>query len=305
MVDVKDLAPSYSRGVRIICDGCGVEYTAPYNSHYKRKISNKKDLCHGCASAYGHGLTKESRAKKHFDRLDNICKQNGYELITRKEDYDSINMHIPFKCPKHGVQTMLLGNLLSGHKCLPCSYETRGDNRRNTLDYVEGKINSINGNKLLNKEDYFDSRISNLKVLCGKCGKNIFLVSFSSYTNRNIVQCKSCSSKESVGEKKVADWLKERKIDFVREKKFVDCKDIKALPFDFYVPKYNLLIEFDGQHHYFDVWGTDHFRNTQRHDEIKNQYCEKNSINLLRIPYWNGNYVGNLIEEKINSIVHR
>lgn len=60
------------------------------------------------------------------------------------------------------------------------------------------------------------------------------------------------------------------------------------LPFDFYIPKYNLIIEYDGFHHFYPVngWGGEEkFKLTQENDAIKNKYCKENDITLLRIPY--------------------
>lgn len=64
--------------------------------------------------------------------------------------------------------------------------------------------------------------------------------------------------------------------------------------FDFYLPSYNLLIEYDGEQHYKPVRRfkcTDEevaqkFNAIQEHDQLKNKYCFDNGINLLRIPYW-------------------
>ena len=64
--------------------------------------------------------------------------------------------------------------------------------------------------------------------------------------------------------------------------------------FDFYLPEYNLFIEYDGMQHFEPVRfhnQTDEemeltFELTKKRDEIKNIYCKENNINLLRIPYW-------------------
>lgn len=81
--------------------------------------------------------------------------------------------------------------------------------------------------------------------------------------------------------------LKQNNISFVTEKKFQECKDIKALPFDFYVQdKY--IIEFDGIQHFhsFKHFGGDEkFIVRRKHDLIKNQYCFEYNIPLIRIPY--------------------
>ena len=81
-------------------------------------------------------------------------------------------------------------------------------------------------------------------------------------------------------------YLTNNQIHFESEKRFDDCKDKKRLPFDFYLIDYNALIEFDGEQHYWNVFGEKQFQNTKRHDEIKTHYCQINNIPLLRIPYW-------------------
>ena len=71
------------------------------------------------------------------------------------------------------------------------------------------------------------------------------------------------------------------------------------MPFDFYLPNYNLCIEFDGAQHYRPVFGEHNFEQTQKHDKIKNEYCESHNIELLRIPYWEGSNSENIIKNKL------
>jgi very-short-patch-repair endonuclease len=69
---------------------------------------------------------------------------------------------------------------------------------------------------------------------------------------------------------------------------FDDCVFIKKLKFDFYLPKYNLLIEYDGLQHFQPVdyyGGESGYKMNKLRDEIKNKYCKKTKINFLRIPY--------------------
>ena len=67
-------------------------------------------------------------------------------------------------------------------------------------------------------------------------------------------------------------------------------KYINVLKFDFYLPKFNICIEYDGQQH-FNPWWNDksgvEFENTQKRDEIKNQYCYNNNIKLIRVKFNN------------------
>jgi very-short-patch-repair endonuclease len=58
--------------------------------------------------------------------------------------------------------------------------------------------------------------------------------------------------------------------------------------FDFYLPDYNILIEYDGRQHFESVdlfGGQEGFERRKLNDEIKNKYCIKNGIHLLRISH--------------------
>ena len=91
----------------------------------------------------------------------------------------------------------------------------------------------------------------------------------------------------SEGVKKIEILLNNYNIPFVKEKRFETCKDTLPLPFDFYVNN-QYLIEFDGEQHFKDInlWGgKDKLENRQKHDNIKNNWCKKNNIPLIRIPY--------------------
>ena len=82
--------------------------------------------------------------------------------------------------------------------------------------------------------------------------------------------------------------LKNNNIEYVREYYYDDCKNINYLRFDFFLPKINTLIEYDGRQHFESVsifGGDEALKITQNNDKIKNEYCKKNRIPLLRISY--------------------
>lgn len=94
--------------------------------------------------------------------------------------------------------------------------------------------------------------------------------------------------RKSKGELYIEEILQSLNIDYERQKRFKDCKNKKQLPFDFYISNHNICIEYDGEQHYkpIDFWGGEtRFLERQLNDKIKNDYCSKNNITLLRIPY--------------------
>lgn len=114
-----------------------------------------------------------------------------------------------------------------------------------------------------------------------ECGKEKDVLGTSLRSGRSL----SCGlhSNISKGNVKIADILDQANIFYEIQKKFSTCKDIKELPFDFFVNN-EYLIEYDGQQHFkkdsiFD------YEYTHKHDLLKSQWCKKNNIPLIRIPY--------------------
>lgn len=297
-VYAKDLMIHSDKKINVICDYCGTEYNTQYALVISGRKIIQKDCCSKCTGKKTSDVSRQKRAKKYIDIAKQICDECEYVLITDVEDYIDIKMDIKFICPNHGEQTMSFDNFIHGHRCRACSYEYRGENLRHDIQYIKEYIESINNNKLLNPEDYKDANLRNLKIKCA-CGR-VFTTSFVNYSKYGVDTCYSCSRKESEGERDIRRLLELYGVNFIKEKRFVDCRDIKPLPFDFYLPDYNLCIEFDGMQHFEPRFGERKFKITQKHDKIKNQYCEDNNINLIRIPYWEGSKISEILIKQLN-----
>ena len=99
--------------------------------------------------------------------------------------------------------------------------------------------------------------------------------------------CPCCN--KSKGEKAVELWLTQHNVEYIPQKRFDDCRDKQALPFDFYLPVMNVCIEYQGRQHYESIehfGGEENLQYVQLHDEIKRKYCLDNDISLLCIPHW-------------------
>lgn len=137
---------------------------------------------------------------------------------------------------------------------------------------------------VLNEEESQKAGKRKVKCLCD-CG-NIHICSVTDLTTKHTMSC-GCMCK-SKGELYIEEILQELNIDYERQKRFNDCKNKKPLPFDFYIAKQNVCIEYDGEQHYKPIdfcGGETRFLEQQLNDKIKNEYCNKNNITLLRIPY--------------------
>jgi hypothetical protein len=100
-------------------------------------------------------------------------------------------------------------------------------------------------------------------------------------------------------EKIVINILTDLNINFLREHTITKMvsKNGNNLFFDFYLPNYNLAIEYDGYHHFIES-NVDVINN----DRIKNEFSEKYNINLIRISKKTENQIRKLICKKLKEL---
>jgi very-short-patch-repair endonuclease len=182
---------------------------------------------------------------------------------------------------------------LQGCGCLLCCKEKIGNsNRKSHQQYID-ELKLINPN-IAPIEEYKDA-LTPILHKCLVCGKEWYVTPANALWGYGCPQCN-----ESHGERQVRLWLEKNNISYEFQMKFEDCKDINPLPFDFYLPNYNIAIEYDGKQHFEPIeyfGGIISFERTVKHDNIKNEYCKNNGILLLRIPYFKN------VEEELNNFL--
>lgn len=291
----------------MICDYCGSIYETQYSSYVIGCKKLPKDCCSKCTGKKSAENSLVKRRDVLWSKLTDICDEKGYILITEKNEFINVKMHIKYICLVHGETCAVMDNLMRGHGYLKCKNEEMSYIMRHNKDYIRDYINSFNNNILLNADEYTNMIERNLKIKC-RCG-NIYTTSFANYKSHNVRQCISCSSKQSKNESHISSILQRMNIEFIPEKRFYDCRHIRPLPFDFYLPNYNLIIEYDGEGHYFESFYDGHAKDSsqmlierQINDSIKDKYCQDNNITILRIPYWEQENIEKIITEKLQNI---
>lgn len=296
-VRARDLSEGSKAKIDAVCDYCGAQYITQNDVLRHGRVMISKDACPKCAGKKASEVSYQKRADRYYSDLEAICNELNYELLTEKSEFTGLCMRIRYRCKKHGIREAILDNLLRGHGCLLCSYESRFDSVRHDKRYVEAVINHVDGNTLLNPDEYKNMTDRNLRIRC-RCG-NEYCTSFSNFLKHGVTSCYACSCKESNGETLVRRFLEDHDIRFVPEKRFKDCRDKKPLPFDFFLPDYDICIEFDGKQHFEDIDGFCDYDTVRRHDEIKNRYCTEHGIRMIRIPYYHGDMIDQILEENI------
>lgn len=98
--------------------------------------------------------------------------------------------------------------------------------------------------------------------------------------------CPKCN--ESKNEKRIKELLEQKQIKYETQKTFDGCLYKRKLKFDFYLPEYNICLEYDGEQHFVKYRfekDDKKLKIRQKRDKIKTEYCKENGINLIRIRY--------------------
>lgn len=243
--------------IKCCCVVCNYEIVDNY-----RNLSYSQFKCEYCT------LLKKS----------NILIDKDSEIINIKGQY------LNLKCRSGHIYKQDKRNLLAGKKCYKCYIESK----KITQSEVLSKFLKIHGDSYSYNMSNYKNLHSKVEITCNK--GHVFIQKVS-----NHIQGKGCPvCRESFGERIISKYLDDNNIIYVKQKKFKDCKYINQLPFDFYLPTINILIEYDGIQHFEPVGqfgGEEEFQKTIMKDSIKNRYCLDNKINLIRISYQDNIYL--------------
>ena len=223
-----------------------------------------------------------------WKEIKNEASSRGYEALDNHKDEDIIRTAEKFTllCKKHNRTFETTFNKFHdmGHGCPECGRELQAERLRLTREEVQARIDEVHGKgRYVIGKDY-KGISADCHIRCTLCGQERIVAPY--------VVCRGshCSCKtESNGESFTSSFLDEMGLDYEKQVMFPECRYKKPLPFDFCVRSYDgteFLIEFDGIQHFESVknWGGEEsLRKTQLRDRIKNEYCERNKIFLIRI----------------------
>lgn len=253
--------------IKIKCNNHGYFYQKP-NDHLQ---GNGCPLC-----SFKNISTDE------FIKRSNNIHNNKYDYSLTV--YEKSITKVKIICTKHDMLfEQRPSDHLGGSGCPKCAIEISNFKKRDTLANFIIKAETKHGNKYdYSLVNYINSR-TDVDILC-----NVHNIIFKQKPHSHLsgVGCPICKS--SKGEYEIFKILNNKSIEFEEQKTFIDCVFKRKLKFDFYLPVYNVCIEFDGRQHFekIDNWGGEkRLIEQQQKDEIKNKYCSDNNIGIIRIKY--------------------
>ena len=266
-----------STKVEIICSKHGNFYQTP-QAHLNGRG------CRICGIKNAHNLQRNTSEK--FIKKAKKIHVNKYDYS--KVNYIDAHTKVCIICPKHGEFWQTPNNHLCRKGCPKCGDERTNEYHKLNKESFIIKSKNIHGDKYNYDKVEYKNEHTKVCIICPKHGEFWQLP----MNHLKGFGCFKCTS--SKGEDVIRNFLIKNQIKFEEQKRFKFCKDKYPLPFDFYISSKNLCIEFDGIQHFkpIDFSGKlnefqikENLKSCQIHDEIKNEYCKNNNINLLRIRY--------------------
>lgn len=235
------------------------------------------------------------RSKRyHGDKFD-------YSLVDLENN--GIKDVVKIICPAHGVTQQQAYHHMTGFGCKRCDAQRIGNQSKLTHDEFIQNCKARHGDTYDYSKTIYTKAHDKVTIICKEHGE--FRQKATLHSNG--YGCPQCS--QSHGEKSISRWLDEHGILYKVEKRFKDCRSPKGrmMKFDFYLPSHNMLIEYDGHHHYQEVkyfsnQGRD-LRLVQEYDALKDAYAKKKGIPLLRIPFFSKDDVPIILAQFLGQAV--
>lgn len=264
--------------IRMYHRGCGSELDIIANNFLKR------GSCPKCS--------KFKTQKEFTDMIDKKYK-GEYKLIG---EYQGSTKPVILKCVKHDIhfERNVKSLFRYGNSCPVCKREEASERQKKPELQFVNEVESRHEGTII-PIDKYDGTHVRINFKCLICN-----TTFKTSPNAviRISGCPTCA--EPKGERDIRKYLINNGIEFEAQKTFPGCEYKRPLYFDFYLPKHNILIEYDGMQHYKPIkffGGKEGFRYQQIRDKIKNEYTEDKNIKLIRIPY---TVVGDKLTEKLD-----
>jgi len=271
--------------IKIICKTHGLFWQNPDNH-----VNDGKG-CYFCGLESNKQL--HIRTQEEFLKLAKAIHGNRYNYS--KSKYTGANDKLVIICKIHGAWQQSPTSHLKGHNCPKCT-----GNAGLTNEEFINKARIVHGNTYDTSQVNYINAHEKILIICEMHGK--FKQTPSDHIYSNGRGCPKC--KETTGERKIRIFLELNNIKYEYQKRFEECKDKTYLPFDFYLPKHDTLIEYDGIQHFqpVKIWGGQKaFQSLKRRDSIKSNFAIKQRKKLIRIGYFDLDRINEILINKIKQ----
>jgi hypothetical protein len=170
---------------------------------------------------------------------------------------------------------------------------------RLTYNMVKERIESEKGYKLISK--VYKNNKEKLDIQCSQ--GHLYSATLDYFTSG--CRCPECT--ESKAEALIRKYLTSQNVSFLQECEFDGLigSGGGSLRFDFAIlqnSNVKLLIEYDGVFHFNNVYDGSKLDLQKHHDKLKNEYCLRHGIPLIRIHYKDFENIESILSLELNSL---
>ena len=234
--------------------------------------------------------------------LENAHKKFGNKFTYKIDDFIDVNTQIEIICPKHGSTiTTPDKHLSSRFGCTKCAREHFSKlttySRETFIEKAKGIWGDTYDYSLITDENYINTN-HKVSIICKKHG--VWVQKAKNHLSGQ--GCPKCSF--SRGEKRVEEFLLKFGVEYIHQYK-ICCNFIffenSSFRVDFYLPKCNAIIEYNGQQHYKEipVFNTRNLEQQQERDAYLRKYCKESKIKLIEIPYWDFDNIEKILKKSL------
>lgn len=255
--------------------------------------------CNKCTRAHVGERFKSSQEKYE----ENVYKNNPNIKILGK--YISATDKIRALCLLDGYEWEPIAGALSRTNfsgCPECAKRKYGDALRKSLNQYINDVSIVNPYIEVIGTEYKNGNTPLLHK-CLQCNYE-----WSPFPCNILAGsgCPNCNM--SRGERETMKVLDKYCIPYKSQKTFNDLVGVGGglLSYDFYLPSYNLLIEFQGEQHknvHSGLFGgEEQFKKQKEHDKRKREYAKQNNIELLEIWYYDIDNIESILLQKFDKL---
>lgn len=235
--------------------------------------------------------------KNYIDKLTYLGTQFNFKIDNLETIHTSKVITTCLNCGTQQVRSAAAINLAPYH-CAGCSNH-KDSELSISQEKAQGRLDRAFPNEYVLLEY---AGVSKPALLRHKCGFVFKTTKLSELINQHNKGCPKCKKTKSKGEEKIQQYLDDNKIEYIAQKTFLPDGKKYYYRFDFYLPKYNMAIEYQGEQHFRDNgFAREGLKVVQEKDNIKREYCQKNNISLLEIPYTNLKNIEEILSSKFND----
>lgn len=209
-----------------------------------------------------------------------------------------INTHTPILCYHKKCQNIFKmepNSFLRDRKCPICSHREAGLRSRKTNEEFLREFSSVPNSEEYEILEPYITVFTKIKCRHIKCDT---VWDIAPHELLKGVGCPKCKS--SKGEKRIDTFLHEHNIVYISEKYFKWDKQPKKYRYDFFLPEYNIIVEYHGRQHYEETTMCHNsLKERRKDDRIKRKNAQRHNITYIVIPYWDYDKIEEILTKEL------